>query len=73
MKFRYASSRSSSEQFEKKVHPIRVQGGHICFFSIGNKNTKLVEDGKCLLFVKLSQMPFIGFGCDVENVLAILS
>ena len=47
--------------------PIRGQDGHLVF-SIGPKNTNLVEDVEILLPVKFRQIPFSGFRGEVENV-----
>ena len=47
--------------------PIRGQGGHLVF-SIGPKNTNLVEDVEIYLPVKFHQFPFSGFRGEVENV-----
>ena len=49
--------------------PIRGKGGHVVF-SIGPKNTNLVEDIEILLPVKFSRIPFSGFRGEVENVSA---
>ena len=49
--------------------PIRGQGGHL-IFSIGPKNTNLVEDVEILLPVKFRWIPFTGFRGVVENVSA---
>ena len=48
---------------------IKGQGGHLVF-SIGTKNTNLVEDVEILLPVKFHQIPFSGFKGEVENVSA---
>ena len=49
--------------------PIRGQGGHLVF-SIGPKNTYLVEDVEILLPVKFLRILFSGFRGEVENVSA---
>ena len=49
--------------------PIRGQGGHLGF-SIGPKNTNLLEDVQILLPVKFHWIPFSGFRGEVENVSA---
>ena len=49
--------------------PIRGQGGHLVF-TIGPKNTNLVEDIDILLPVKFLWIPFSGFRGEVENVSA---
>ena len=48
---------------------IRGQGGHV-FFSIGPKNTILVEDIVILLPAKFRWIPFSSFRGEVENVSA---
>ena len=53
----------------KMSQPIRSQGGHLVF-SIGPKNTNLVEDIEILLPVKFHWIPFNGFRGEVENVSA---
>ena len=47
--------------------PIRGQGGHLVF-TIGPKNTNLVEGVEILLPVKFRWIPFSGFRGEVENV-----
>ena len=49
--------------------PIRGQGGHL-FFSIGPKNTNMVEDSEILLPIKFRWVPFNSFRGEVENVSA---
>ena len=49
--------------------PIRGLGGHLVF-TIGPKNTNLVEDVEILLPVKFRWIPFSGFRGEVENVSA---
>ena len=49
--------------------PIRGLGGYL-FFSIGLKNTNLVEDVEILLPVKFRWIPISGFRGEVENVSA---
>ena len=49
--------------------PIRGQGGRLDF-SIGPKNTNLVEDVKIWLPVKVRIIQFSGFRGEVENVSA---
>ena len=49
--------------------PIRGQGGHL-IFSIGPKNTNLVEGVEILLPIKFCWIPFSGFRGEVENVSA---
>ena len=53
----------------KMSQPIRGQGGHLVF-SIGPKNTNLVEDVEILLPVKFRWITFGGFREEVENVSA---
>ena len=48
---------------------IRGQGGHLVF-SIGPKNTNLVEDVEILLPVKFRWILFSGFRREVENISA---
>ena len=50
-------------------HLIRGQGGHLVF-SIGPKNTNLVENVEILLPVKFRKIPLGGFRGEVENVSA---
>ena len=49
--------------------PIRGQGGHLVF-TIGPKNTNLVEDVEILFPVKFRWIPFSDFRGEVENVSA---
>ena len=49
------------EKKQKKVQPIRGQGGHLGFL-IGTKNTKLIEGVQDLRPVKFRQNPFSGCG-----------
>ena len=49
--------------------PIRGQGDHLVF-SIGPKNTNLVEDVEILLPIKFRGIPFSGFRGEVENISA---
>ena len=58
-----------SEEKSKMSQPIRGKGGHLVF-SIGPKNTNLVEDIEILLAVKFRWIPFSGFRGEVENVSA---
>ena len=58
-----------SEQKSKMSQPIRSQGGHLVF-TIGPKNTNLVEDIEVLLPVKFRWILFIGFREEVKNVSA---
>ena len=50
--------------------PIRGQGGHLVFPSIGSKNTNLVKDIEILLPVNIHQIQFSSFRGEVENVSA---
>ena len=58
-----------SEKKSKMSQPIRGQGGHLVF-TMGPKNTNLVEDIEILLPVKFRWIPFSGFREEVENVSA---
>ena len=58
-----------SEEKLKMSQPIRGKGGHLVF-SIGPKNTNLVEDVEILLPVKFYWIQFSGFRGEVENVSA---
>ena len=55
------------QEKSKISQPFRGKGGQL-FFSIGQKNTDLVEDVEILLPVKFRRIPFRGFRREVENV-----
>ena len=59
-----------SEEKSIMSRPIRGQGGHPVFFSIGLKNTNLEEDVEILLPVKFHQIPFNSFREEVEKCLS---
>ena len=56
-----------SEEKSKMSQPIRACGGHLGF-SIGSKNTILVEGIEYLLPVRFGEIPCSGFRGEVENV-----
>ena len=58
-----------SEKKSKMSRLIRGQGGHLVF-SIGPKNTNLVEGVEILLPIKFRWIRFSGFREEVENVSA---
>ena len=58
-----------SEEKSKMSQPIRSQGGHL-LFSIGTKNTNVVEDVEIWFPIKFRWIPFSGFRGEVENVSA---
>ena len=66
-------SRIPSSGFREKVKNVTAnqrQRRPSCFFRIGPKNTKLIENIWILLPVKFRLIPFSGFRGEVENVSA---
>ena len=69
MKFCNAPTRCARGKVEDKVHQSEATVAIFVFvFSLAPKH-EIGADVKYLLFVKFSQMSFIGFGWEVENVL----
>ena len=54
-----------SEEKFKMSQPVKVRGDHL--FSIGTKNTNLVEDVDILLPVKFRRIPFSSFRGEIEK------